>query len=75
MINKFDVQEKLPHLDALSSEKVASDINLIASQFNIDRDQILNLLSKDPNDLSKQIADINMRRQQTKVEIRNIILK
>lgn len=75
MINPSDIEDKLPKLKPADSEKMASDINLLATQFNIDRNQILDLLSKDPKDLAKQIADITARRQQTKMEIRDIILK
>ncbi len=75
MIIQSDIQKYMPKLNAVEAEKMASEINLLAGQYGIDRNQIVELLSKDSNELTQMIGKVEAQRQATKMALRDEIFK
>ncbi len=75
MIIQSDIQKYMPKLNAVEAEKMASEINLLAGQYGIDRNQIVELLSKDSNELTQMIGKVEAQRQATKIALRDEIFK
>jgi hypothetical protein len=56
------------------AEKVTSEINLLAGQYNIDAKKIIGLMQQKPEDLIKQKKILDTERQQLKIDLGKMIL-
>ncbi len=68
--------EILKHMNIGPEEatKLASEINLLAGQYDIDNNQIIDMLTKNPDELAKHESQVETARQQIKLDLRKMIL-
>jgi hypothetical protein len=73
-ITKAEISKRLPGINPAEAEKMASDITVLAAQYDIDTDEIINLLDMKVEDLERKIDEVGTQRQQLKMDLRNRVL-
>lgn len=73
MITSDDILKYIK-MEPAEAYKLASEINLLAGKYNIDAQQIMELLGKNPEQLEVQIGQVQTQRQQLKINLKNMIL-
>lgn len=75
MVTSKILKSRLPNLDEQKAEDLADKINEIASAHQIDDDEIVNLLGKDPKALEAEIESLEENRKRLKLEAKKTIMQ
>lgn len=75
MVTSKILKSRLPNLDEQRAEDLAEKINEIASAHQIDDDEIVRLLGKDPDALEAEIDGLEENRKRLKLEAKKTIMQ